>query len=40
MVSDKVHRLCCFRMELSDEYKRHCCAEVMNKAHKGVPECL
>ena len=40
MVSDKVHRLCCPRMELSNEYGRHCCAEAMDEVYEGVPECL
>ena len=38
MISGKVHKLYCFRMKLSDKYERHHCAEVMNEAHKKVPE--
>ena len=38
MISGKVHRLCCFRMELSNEYERHCHAEVINEVYEGVPE--
>ena len=38
MILDKVYRLYCFRMKLSNEYKKHYYAEVMDKAYKEIPE--
>ena len=40
MVSNEVYRLCYSRIELGDEYKKHCHAEAMNEVYKRISECL
>ena len=39
MISNKVHRLCCFRIKSGNKYERYHCIKVMNEAHKEVLEC-